>query len=196
MEDEKLIPAVRRLKKTFSSKPFLLHFDFSLPQVIHVKSSGNAYAGILSQKGVDGELHTVAYFLRKLNDSKRRWQVHDQELGAIVAYSAEWRSWLLGSQVPTSVFPDHSNLKYFMTAQSPTAKQTRWASLLSKPSFDILHIPGRMNPADPASRRSDCADGKPITDKVVLSGHQEDRKTLVSAFRLGKLKISRIYNPI
>lgn len=196
LRNEGAILAFKRIKDIFSSKPFLIHFEFSLPRVIHVDSSGYAYSGILSQKGVDGELHPVAYFSKKLNDSEKGWQVHDQELGAIVACFEEWSSWLLGSQVPTLVFSDHSNLRYFMTAQSLTAKQARWASFLSEFSFDILHIPGRLNPADPESRRADYAYGKTLTDKVVLLGHREDTKTLMSAFRLRKLKISQTYNPI
>lgn len=82
--------------------------------------------------------------------------------------------WLLGSNEPVLVFSDHANLRYFMTAQNLTARQARWASFLSKFYFDILHISGKLNPADPASRRSNYAEGEQITDKVVLLGCRED----------------------
>lgn len=90
--------------------------------MVHVDSSGYAYSGILSQKAADGKLHPVAYFSRKLTPTESKWQVHDQELGAIVACFEEWRSWLTGTQVATSVFSDHSNPRYFMSAQAWTAK--------------------------------------------------------------------------
>lgn len=119
------------MRTLFSRAPFLLHFDFNLPRIIQVDASGYAFSGILSQKDMDGALKPVAYFSRKLNPTERRWQVHDQELGAIIACFEEWRAWLLGSSTPVIVFSDHANLKYFMTAQKLTARQARWATFLS-----------------------------------------------------------------
>lgn len=58
---------------------------------------------------------------------------------------------------PIIVFSDHYNLKYFMTSQALTAKQAFWASFLSKFFFEISHIPGNLNPVDPASRMPDYA---------------------------------------
>lgn len=183
------------LKKLFSSEPFLIHFDFSLPRVIHVDSPGYAYSGILSQKNAKGELKPVAYFSRKLNESERKWQVHDQELGAIIACFEEWRAWLIGCQETISVFSDHANLRYFMKAQSLTAKQAIWASYLSEFNFEILHIPGKSNPADPASRRSDYTGKENLTNRVVLLGHREGGDVQVQAITMRQLKISRINNP-
>lgn len=73
-----------RLKNLFCSAPFLLHFDFNLPRILQVDSSGYALSGILSQRSEAGDIKPVAYFSRKLNDTEKHWQVHDQELGAIV----------------------------------------------------------------------------------------------------------------
>lgn len=81
-----------------------------------------------------------------------------------------------------------------MTAQSLTAKQARWASMLSEFYFEILHIPGKQNPADPASQRSDYAEGKQVTNKVVLLGHREQEKTNIAAVRLRKLNITKSFN--
>lgn len=57
--------------------------------MIQVDSSGYAFSGILSQKNEAGDLKPVAYFSRKLNETEKRWQIHDQELGAIVNYFQE-----------------------------------------------------------------------------------------------------------
>lgn len=177
----------------FSSAPFLIHFDFNLQRYIHVDSSGYAYSGILSQKDKDGNLRPVAYFSRKLTPAERRWQVHDQELGAIVACFEEWQAWLLGSNEPITVYSDHANLRYFMRAQELTARQARWAAFLSEFLFEIVHIPGKLNPADPASRRIDYSGEKEITDKVILLGHCETIQ--INAISLRQLKIRRICDP-
>lgn len=42
-----------------------------------------------------------------------------------------------------------------MTSRKLTPRQVRWASYLSSFYFNILHTPGKQNPADPASRRPD-----------------------------------------
>lgn len=37
-------------------------------------------------------------------------------------------------------------------------------------NFEVLHTPGKLNPADPASRRPDYVSGKHLDGKVVLLG--------------------------
>lgn len=76
-----------------------------------------------------------------------------------------------------------------MKAQSLTARQARWASYLSEFNFDILHISGKSNPADPASRRSDYSEGESDSDKVVLLGYREDLKKLDSRPEIAVVKI-------
>lgn len=156
----------------FTSSPFLLHFNFDKPCVLQVDCSGVALSGILSQAEDSGNLRPVAYYSKKLTPAEQRWQVHDQELGAIVACFTEWRCWLSGTNAPVVVLSDHANLRYFMTSQHLTPRQARWASLLSMFNFEVLHTPGKLNPADPASRRPDYVAGKHTEDKIVLLGFQ------------------------
>lgn len=120
--------------------------------------SGYALSAILSQPDEAGNLRVRAYYSRKLTPSEKLWQVHDQELGALVAAFMEWRVWVVGTNSPVIVFLDHANLQYFMTAQHLTPRQAQWASYLSAFYFHILHTPGKLNPADPASRRPDYLD--------------------------------------
>lgn len=129
-----------------------------------------ALSGILSQTDDSGNLRPVAYYSKKLTPAEQWWQVHDQELGAIVACFTEWRCWLTGTNEPVVVLSDHANLRFFMTAQHLTPRQARWASLLSMFNFEVLHTPGKLNPADPASRRPDYVAGKHVDDKIILLG--------------------------
>lgn len=172
LQQKPAMDAFKLLRDLFISAPFLLHFDFAKPRVLQVDSSGFALSGILSQKDLDGKLRPVAYYSKKLSPAEQRWQVHDQELGAIVACFLEWRSWLANTNVPVMVLSDHANLRYFMNSQSLTPRQARWAAMLSMYNFEILHTPGKLNPADPASRRPDFDDRKSHSEKVVLLGHR------------------------
>lgn len=73
----------------------------------------------------------------------------------------------MGAKTPIIVFSDHANLRYFMKAQNLTSRQARWAIFLSEFDFDILHILGKSNPADPPSRRPDYSKGESESDNVV-----------------------------
>ena len=123
--------AFKTLVSLFTSSPFLLHFDFNKPRILQVDCSGVALSGILSQTDDNNCLRPVAYYSKKLTPAEQRWQVHDQELGALVASFMEWRAWVVGTNSPVIVFSDHANLRYFMTAQHLTPRQARWAAYLS-----------------------------------------------------------------
>lgn len=59
-----------------------------------------------------------------------------------------------------------------------------------------MHVPGKSNPADPASRRSDYSGKDSLTNKVALLGKREDEVTQVNAIQMRRLKISKISNPV
>lgn len=110
----------------------------------------------------------MAYHSKRPTLSKQHWQVHNQELGAIVAYFTEWRFWLAGTNEPVVVLSDHANLCYFIALKKLTPWQVRWASWLSMFNLEVLHTPRKLNPANPASCRPDYVAGKYLDRKVVL----------------------------
>lgn len=90
----------------------------------------------------------------------------------------------MGSETPVIVLSDHANLRYFMKSQALTARQARWASFLSEFNFDILHTPGKNNPADPASRRPDYTEDGLESSKVTLLGTRETEDVRLMAVSL------------
>lgn len=149
------------LIEAFTSAPFLKHFDFNAKRVLQVDASAYAFSAILTQPNKSGALVPVCYYSKKLSPAESRWQTHDQELGAIVAAFKEWQLWLMGSNNQIFVFSDHANLQYFMEGRSLTPRQSRWAAFLSSFNFMIMHTPGKLNPADPASQQPNFIDGAP-----------------------------------
>ena len=85
--------------------------------------------------------------------AERNYEIHDQELLAIVAAFKHWRHYLEGSFHPVEVLTNHNNLKYFMGLAQLNGKQARWAMKLSMFDFFMMHRPGKTNPADALSRR-------------------------------------------
>lgn len=56
-----------------------------------------------------------------------------------------------------------------------------------------MHIPGKSNPADPASRRPDYTGQDEVGNQVVLLGYHEGAQ--VNAINIRQLKISRVFDP-
>lgn len=173
------------LINAFSSAPFLQHFDFALPRVLHIDASAYAFSAILSQPDEKGALRPVCYYSKKLTPEEHNWQTHDQELGAIVATFKEWYSWLMGANEKILVFSDHANLRYFMESRSLTPRQARWAAFLSAFDFVIMHTPGKMNAADPASRRPDFINEVSEDRALVLFKSVPVESTNINVIELG-----------
>jgi transposase InsO family protein len=154
--------AFRQLKDVFTRPPTLQHYDPSKPILLITDASGYAIAGILLQPAGDGPADSklnpwqpVAFYSRKLQDAERRYEVHDQELLAIVECFKEWRHYLEGGPHAIRVQTDHNNLKYFFKTKVLNQRQARWAELLAAYDFQIEYKPGHLNPADAPSRRWD-----------------------------------------
>ncbi|KAI7936485.1 hypothetical protein MJO29_015788 [Puccinia striiformis f. sp. tritici] len=150
------------LTKNGVDAPLLQHFDFAKKRVLFVDSSKYALAAVLCQAGDDGVLRPVSFLSRKFTPQELIWQVHDQELFAVVSAFHEWRAWLIDIEEPVLVMSDHANLKYFMDNQKLSDQQACWAAFLVSFKFIIQHVSGKDNLADPATRRPDFVSGDEI----------------------------------
>ncbi|POV98898.1 hypothetical protein PSTT_14130 [Puccinia striiformis] len=174
LSSAKCLASFQSLKDSFKQAPLLQHFDFAKTRTLHVDSSKYALSAVLSQPDENGKLRPVSFLSKKWNENEASWQCHDQELGAIVQAFVEWRAWLIDTNEPVLVLSDHANLIYFSRNQNLSDRQARWASYLSSFHFVIKHIPGRLNPADPATRRPDympANDEKELQKPMMLKTH-------------------------
>src|SRR6185312_13978870 len=148
--------AFAKLKEAFTEAPVLLHADTSKPFFLETDASDFAIAGILSQMDSSEKLHPVAYYSRKLTTAEVNYEIHDKELLAIIASFHQWRSLLLGSSFPVTVYTDHKNLLYFTDAKHLNRRQVRWSLFLSDFNYQLIYRPGREGEKpDALSRRSD-----------------------------------------
>jgi len=72
------------LKMAFTFAPILIHPDPTKPFIVETDASNFALGIILSQFGIDGLLHLVAFYSRKLTSAEINYQVYDKELLAIL----------------------------------------------------------------------------------------------------------------
>jgi hypothetical protein len=72
------------LKMAFTSAPILIHPDPAKPFIVETDVSDFALGAIPSQFGIDGLLHPIAFYSRKLTSAEINYQVYDNELLAII----------------------------------------------------------------------------------------------------------------
>ena len=118
-------------------------------------ASDFALGAVLSQMSIDGKLHPVVFYSRKFFAAEINYEIHDKELLAIVDSFQEWRHFLEGAAHPVTVYTDHKNLEYFMSARVLNRRQARWNMSLSRFDFVITYRPGKQQGlSDALSRRS------------------------------------------
>ena len=162
------------LKQAVTTAPVLHHFQSDLPCIIESDASDFALGAVLLQN-IDGILHPIEYYSRRLTGPEINYQVYDKEMLAIVEAFRKWRPYIDG--VHTTVYADHKNLEHFKDLKTPCPRQVRWGWELQNFDFDIIHRPGKLNiRADALSRKGEHEDEvinekKDLTFTILNSNH-------------------------
>src|SRR5881296_2086844 len=110
-----------------------------------------AIGAVLSQVK-DGDYRFIAYASRTLNGPERNYCVTRKELLAVVYFTKQFRSYLLGREF--LIRTDHSALRWLKLTPEPIGQQARWLEKLEEYTYRIEHRPGhKHNNADALSRR-------------------------------------------
>jgi len=112
----------------------LQHFIPMGPIVVETNASDFAIGAVLSQ-GLDGQLHLIACYSRKMDKAEINYDIHDNKLLTIVAALKEWRCYLAGAHHQIQIYTDHKNLEYFTTTKIFNRWQARWAQELAGYDF-------------------------------------------------------------
>ncbi len=140
----------------FTFAPILIHPDPTKPFIVETDVLDFALGVILFQFGIDGLLHLVAFYSRKLTSAEINYQVYDKELLAIITAFEQWRPYLAGVQHRVQVLIDHKNLLYFITTRTLNRCQACWSIFLADFDFEIQYQLGtQQGKADALSRRSE-----------------------------------------
>ena len=73
---------------------------------------------------------------------------------AIVKALQYWRAELESTKNHIEIITDYKALEYFMFSKLLSAKQARWAEILSRYYFKISYKPSKHNKADPLTRQN------------------------------------------
>lgn len=103
---------------------------------------------------VDKKLYLIAFYYQKISIVESNYEIHDKVLLAIVDSFQECHYFLKGATHPMTIYIDHKNLKYFMSAQVLNPRQAWWNILLSRFDFVIaFQLEKQQGLFDALSRR-------------------------------------------
>jgi transposase InsO family protein len=150
-----------RLKHCLTTAPVLRTFDSRRRSVLTTDASEVALSAVLTQPDDDGHHHPVAYESRKLTAAEQAYPTHVLELLAVVHALRVFRHYLLGSGAPRppgvrsdfTLRTDNQAVSWLRTKSDVNRFLARWLDEIEEFRFDVEHLPGRLNPADPLTRR-------------------------------------------
>jgi RNase H-like domain found in reverse transcriptase len=144
--------ALDKLIGIITSDPVLHRPNYDLPFTLEVDALRYATGAILYQPNDKGRLCPVGYHSHTLNPVERGYDVHDQELLAVMRGLHQWRHLLLSSPFTTTMITDHANLQYYRQPQKINQCVARYLADLADYRFMLVHKPGVSNKVDHLSR--------------------------------------------
>ena len=95
-----------------------------------------------------------------LTVAEHAYPAHNLELLAVVHALCVWRHYLLGSGAPLqpgdltdfTICTDNQVVTWLRSKKDLSLLHARWLDYLAEFSFNIVHVPGHSNPADPLTR--------------------------------------------
>ena len=117
--------------------------DTQKPFCLQTDASGVGIRAVLSQQGMDGAEHPVAYYSSKLLPRETRYTVSEQECLTVVEAIKHFKVYLTGAEF--TVMTDHSSLIYLDILKDENGRLTRWALALQPYMFNVYHRPGKCN---------------------------------------------------
>lgn len=122
-------------------------------------------AALFCRRSADQAWRPVEFLSKNLNETQRRWPVHEREAFAIVHSLEKFDAYLRGRKF--EVWTDNASLKWMQTAK--VGKVARWVSRLAEYEIEVIYRPGRTNVcADFLSRHVDNAPDECLPDKATI----------------------------
>ena len=156
---QKCTDALDELIKRVTTEPVLWHPDPAKPYELEVDASAFALGSILYQRDDNNKRRAVAYHSKALNQAERNYSIRDREFLAIIEGLKRMQHLVMGMPHKLTIYTDHDNLCYYRHPQKLNRRMARYIVFLADFNFELVHLPGKRNQADPLSRHPDHDNG-------------------------------------
>jgi len=120
------------------------HFGTRLTKPFEVMCDAFDYAiGTSLGQRIDNKKHVIYYASRMLNDAQLNYTTTEKKFLTVVFVLGKFRQYLLGSK--TSVFTDHSALRYLIQTKDTKNRLIHWILLLQEFGLEIKDKKGIEN---------------------------------------------------
>ena len=133
------------LKKVFTFKIILYHYNLNHKIVIEINALNYVFKDILFQYDENKILHSDTYFSKKHNSVKCNYKIYDKEFMIIVYAFKKWWSELEDSIYSVEMIMNHKNLEYFISIKQLNHHQARWSKFLSRFNYHIAYYFNKIN---------------------------------------------------
>ncbi len=165
------------LKKVFTFKIILHHYNSDHKIVIKIDASNYVFEDIFFQYDENEILHSVAYFSKKHNSVKCNYEIYDKELMIIVCAFEKWWSELEDFIYSVEMITNHKNLEYFMSIKQLSYHQARWSEFLSRFNYHIAYCLDKIN--DKSNALTRCSEDFFKEKNTFDSQHQYQHQTIL-----------------
>nr|GEX97255.1 hypothetical protein [Tanacetum cinerariifolium] len=127
------IDAFETLKKKLTEAPILVVPDWNLPFELMCDASDFAIGAVLEQRKTRN-FQPIHYVSKTMTEAQIHYTTTEKEMLTVVYAFAKFRPYLILSK--STVYTDHSALKYLLSKQDAKPRLIRWVLLLQE--FDII----------------------------------------------------------
>ena len=161
--------AFEELKRALVNCAVLAHPDFDRPFILSTDASLDGIGAVLSQVPVGEErARPIAFASKSLSRSQANYPAHRLEFLALKwSVCDKFSHWLKGHKF--TVWTDNNPLTYIMTKPKLDACEQRWVSKLAPYSFEIKHVPGKLNVVADALSRDPFV--KPLSHRLLSESY-------------------------
>ena len=139
------LAAFQATKAALANATILTHLSSVAPYCLMVDTSNVSVGGVL-QQSINGTLHPISFFSKKLQPAEMKYSTFGREVLAIYLSIRHFRHLLEGHEF--YVLTDHNPLTHALSAAPSrySPRETRHLDFISQCTSDIRHINRKENP--------------------------------------------------